>query len=186
VRVGSLHRQTIAARAMPVAPDARSAGDAPAAADGACARAGAWAGNAMLGWGHGMQRVNAREHHAFFGNFRAFAREQLPHFGRWPHRHLFLFPLDSMFAPRWLLPSMVAHTGSGYTTPGLDVTVPYLVSLPPAPDSALLLPRKRLVFLMASPSRNAVRRELAAQLRVATAHMRSQRTAPQVELYETE
>ena len=29
--------------------------------------------NAMLGWGHGMQRVNAREHHSFFGDFKRFA-----------------------------------------------------------------------------------------------------------------
>ena len=142
--------------------------------------------NAMLGWGHGMQRVNAREHHAFFGDFKTFARKQLPHFAKWPHRHLFLFPLDSMFAPRWLLPSMVAHTGSGYTTAGLDVTVPYLVSLPPQPKNADLAPRKRFVFLMASPSRNLVRTELAAQLRIATTRMRSDASAPKVELYETD
>ena len=73
--------------------------------------------NAMLGWGHGMQRVNAREHHAFFGDFKTFARKQLPHFAKWPHRHLFLFPLDSMFAPRWLLPSMVAHTAPATRRP---------------------------------------------------------------------
>lgn len=143
--------------------------------------------NAMLGWGHGMQRVNSREHHAFFGNFPAFARKELPHFAKWPHRHLFLFPLDSMFAPKWLLPSMVAHTGSGYTTAGLDVTVPYLVSLPPAPADAWSAPRGRLVFLMASPSRNLVRKELAAQLRVAVTRMRADpRRAPNVELYETD
>ena len=142
--------------------------------------------NAMLGWGHGMQRVNSREHHAFFGNFPAFAKAQLPHFAKWPHRHLFLFPLDSMFTPRWLLPSMVAHTGSGYTTAGLDVTVPYLVSLPPPPANADSAPRRRLVFLMASPSRNAVRSELAAQLRVAVSRMRADVSAPRVELYETD
>jgi hypothetical protein len=56
--------------------------------------------NSMLGWGHGMQRINARAHHAFFDNFGRFAKENLPHYARFPHRHLFLFPLDSMFSPK--------------------------------------------------------------------------------------
>eukprot|EP00908_Phaeocystis_cordata_P014469 Transcript_25566.p1 GENE.Transcript_25566~~Transcript_25566.p1 ORF type:complete len:406 (+),score=199.73 Transcript_25566:65-1282(+) len=140
--------------------------------------------NAMLGWGHGMQRVNAAAHHRFFGNFRTFARESLPHFARWPHRHLFLFPLDSMFSPKWLRQSMIAHTGAGYIgQSNIDVPVPYLVSLPPQPAEAADAnrPRERLVFLMASPSRNKVRVEVARQLREArTAH------GSQVELYETD
>ena len=103
--------------------------------------------NAMLGWGHGMQRVNAAAHHRFFGDFDRFARESLPHFERWPHRHLFLFPLDSMFSPKWLKRSMVAHTGAGYVAKSsIDVPVPYLVSLPPVPAGALSGPRERLVF----------------------------------------
>jgi hypothetical protein len=130
--------------------------------------------NAMLGWGHGMQRVNARAHHAFFGGFDRFSREQLPHFARWPHRHLFLFPLDSMFAPKWLRGSMIAQTGAGYTSPErLDVTVPYLVSLPSsatAPQSPNAT-RRNFIFLMASPSRNKVRLEVARQLREARAAM---------------
>ena len=50
--------------------------------------------NAMLGWGHGMTRVNAAAHHSFFGGFEKWSKQHLPHFARWPHRHLFLFPLD--------------------------------------------------------------------------------------------
>ena len=92
--------------------------------------------NAMLGWGHGMQRVNSAAHHAFFGNFPKFAREHLPHFARYPHRHLFLFPLDSMFAPKWLKHSMVAHTGAGYIgTASIDVPVP---RLPPPRSRAVV------------------------------------------------
>ena len=129
--------------------------------------------NAMLGWGHGMQRVNAKAHHAFFGDFPRFARENLPHFARYPHRHLFLFPLDSMFAPKWLRGSMLAHTGSGYiSSERLDVPVPYLVSLPStaiATASPNADTRTNLVFLMASPSRNQVRVEVARQLREAAA-----------------
>ena len=138
--------------------------------------------NAMLGWGHGMQRVNAAAHHRFFGNFGAFARESLPHYERYPHRHLFLFPLDSMFAPKWLRRSMIAHTGAGYIGQSkIDVPVPYLVSLPPQPQGALSRRRERLVFLMASPSRNKVRVEVARQLREARATH-----AGRVELYETD
>ena len=93
--------------------------------------------NAMLGWGHGMQRVNAAAHHQFFGNFGAFARKSLPHYERYAHRHLFLFPLDSMFSPKWLRRSMIAHTGAGYIGQSkIDVPVPYLVSLPPQPAGA--------------------------------------------------
>ena len=132
--------------------------------------------NAMLGWGHGMQRVNSRHHHEFFGNFQRFARTQLPHFQRWPHRHLFLFPLDSMFAPKWLKGSMIAQTGAGYTSADrLDVTVPYLVSLPTAVTTGSIEPtvaRRNFVFLMASPSRNKVRVEVARQLREAAAAAR--------------
>ena len=159
--------------------------------------------NAMLGWGHGMQRVNSAAHHAFFGNFPKFAREHLPHFARYPHRHLFLFPLDSMFAPKWLKHSMVAHTGAGYIgTASIDVPVrralcrphspcaglcsaksrvfllrdrlapaaqvPYLVSLPKLP-AARAAERENFVFLMASPSRNKVRSEVARELREARA-----------------
>ena len=58
--------------------------------------------NAMLGWGHGMTRVNAAAHHSFFGGFEKWSKQHLPHFARWPHRHLFLFPLDTMFTPKWL------------------------------------------------------------------------------------
>lgn len=129
--------------------------------------------NAMLGWGHGMHRVNAKHHNAFVRNFTRFAREQLPHFATWPHRHLFLFPIDSMFAPKWLKGSMLAHTGSGYiSSKQLDVPVPYLVSLPsasiaPSTIAASAQPRTNLVFLMASPSRNKVRYEVAGQLREA-------------------
>ena len=112
--------------------------------------------NAMLGWGHGMQRVNARAHHAFFDNFAKFARDNLPHYARWAHRHLFLFPLDSMFSPRWLRHSMIAHTGSGIIASGLDVPVPYLVSLPPVAARPAASARENFVFLMASPSRNKV------------------------------
>ena len=125
--------------------------------------------NAMLGWGHGMQRVNAKHHHAFFGDFARFAREQLPHFAKYPHRHLFLFPLDSMFAPKWLRGSMLAHTGSGYiSSDRLDVPVPYLVSLPtsslgPIVSTGTAATRANLVFLMASPSRNKVRAQLQKQ-----------------------
>ena len=126
--------------------------------------------NAMLGWGHGMQRVNSKAHHAFFGSFKRFAATSLPHFSRWPHRHLFLFPLDSMFAPKWLTGSMIAHTGAGYLSTGragpIDVSVPYLVSLPKPPSDAPP-PRDTFVFLMASPSRNKVRVEVARQLREA-------------------
>ncbi|EOD11283.1 hypothetical protein EMIHUDRAFT_214563 [Emiliania huxleyi CCMP1516] len=113
--------------------------------------------NAMLGWGHGMSRVNGPAHHAFFGSFDKFARDSLPHFARWPHRHLFLFPLDSMFMPKWLGGSMLAHTGAGYRNKSrLDVTIPYLASLPrelvrAQPDAGA---RSTRVFLMASPSRN--------------------------------
>lgn len=118
--------------------------------------------NAMLGWGHGMQRVNSEAHHAFFDNFGLFAREHLPHFGRWPHRHLFLFPLDSMHMPKWLGGSMLAHTGAGYRNRSMiDVPVPYLVSLPrEALDAPLDSPRTNVVFLMASPSRNEARLRL--------------------------
>ena len=138
--------------------------------------------NAMLGWGHGMQRVNAAAHHQFFGNFGAFARKSLPHYERYAHRHLFLFPLDSMFSPKWLRRSMIAHTGAGYIGQGkIDVPVPYLVSLPPQPAGALSRRRERLVFLMASPSRNKVRVEVARQLREARATH-----AGRVELYETD
>ena len=138
--------------------------------------------NAMLGWGHGMQRVNAAAHHRFFGSFSTFARESLPHYERYPHRHLFLFPLDSMFAPKWLRRSMIAHTGAGYIGQSkIDVPVPYLVSLPPQPQGALSRRRERLVFLMASPSRNKVRVEVARQLREARAVH-----AGRVELYETD
>ena len=109
--------------------------------------------NAMLGWGHGMQRVNGKAHHAFFDDFPRFVKNNLPHFDRWPHRHLFLFPLDSMFSPKFLKKSMVAHTGAGYISTGsIDTPVPYLVSLPRAPATADT--RGNFVFLMASPSRN--------------------------------
>ena len=127
--------------------------------------------NAMLGWGHGMSRVNGPAHHAFFGSFDKFARDSLPHFARWPHRHLFLFPLDSMFMPKWLGGSMLAHTGAGYRNKSrLDVTIPYLASLPrelvrAQPDAGA---RSTRVFLMASPSRNKVRSEVARQLREAS------------------
>ena len=138
--------------------------------------------NAMLGWGHGMQRVNSAAHHRFFGNFDRFARESLPHYERWPHRHLFLFPLDSMFSPKWLKRSMVAHTGASYVAKSsIDVPVPYLVSLPPVTPGALAGPRERLVFLMASPSRNKVRVEVARQLREAR-----KTEGSRVELYETD
>jgi hypothetical protein len=116
--------------------------------------------NAMLGWGHGMTRVNAAAHHAFFDHFDRFSREHLPHLSRWPHRHLFLFPLDSMFMPRWLGGSMLVHTGAGYRNRSrIDVPVPYLVSLPKEAlrASASGFPRTNTVFLMASPSRNKVR-----------------------------
>ena len=127
--------------------------------------------NAMLGWGHGMSRVNGPAHHAFFGSFDKFARDSLPHFARWPHRHLFLFPLDSMFMPKWLGGSMLAHTGAGYRNKSrLDITIPYLASLPrelvrAQPDAGA---RSTRVFLMASPSRNKVRSEVARQLREAS------------------
>lgn len=129
--------------------------------------------NAMLGWGHGMTRVNAAAHHAFFDNFDRFSREHLPHFSRWPHRHLFLFPLDSMFMPKWLGGSMLAHTGAGYRNRSrIDVPIPYLVSLPKealsAPSSAS--PRTNTVFLMASPSRNKVRPASAPCLRGSPSH----------------
>ena len=140
--------------------------------------------NAMLGWGHGMQRVNARAHHAFFDDFARFSREQLAHYARWPHRHLFLFPLDSMFSPKWLRRSMIAHTGSGIIASGLDVTIPYLVTLPRstggAPSTGL---RRNFVFLMASPSRNKVRAEVARQLRLASAGPSAR---GRIELYETD
>jgi hypothetical protein len=123
--------------------------------------------NAMLGWGHGMTRVNAAAHHAFFDDFDRFSREHLPHFSRWPHRHLFLFPLDSMFMPKWLGGSMLAHTGAGYRNRSrLDVSVPYLVSLPKeALDAPAAAARTNTVFLMASPSRNKVRPASAPCLR---------------------
>jgi len=96
---------------------------------------------------------------AFFSDFSTFSRQNLPHFARHPHRHLFLFPIDSMFMPKWLGSSMLAHTGAGYRNKSrIDMTVPHLVSLPrdllaaPTPGSQ----RKTHVFLMASPSRNKV------------------------------
>ncbi|KAL1508275.1 hypothetical protein AB1Y20_004390 [Prymnesium parvum] len=140
--------------------------------------------NAMLGWGHGMQRVNAAAHHAFFGDFARFAREHLPFFARYPHRHLFLFPLDSMFAPKWLKHSMIAHTGAGYTSSAaIDVPVPYLVSLPQLRSAPA--DRDNFVFLMASPSRNPVRAEVARQLREAAAS-RAAAARGGIELYETD
>ena len=90
--------------------------------------------NAMLGWGHGMTRVNARHHHDFFGNFDKFAAAQLPHFARWKHRHLFLFPLDSMFAPKWLKGKCRAHRRQvrAPEQDRRDGAVPRLAAAPPA------------------------------------------------------
>lgn len=90
---------------------------------------------------------------------------------------------------------MIAHTGAGYIAGGLDVPMPYLVSLPgasgPAPAPAA---RDTFVFLMASPSRNKVRVEVARQLREAAAAQRrrggasaaSSRRWERIELYETD
>ena len=141
--------------------------------------------NAMLGWGHGMTRVNGRAHHSFFGAFPRFAKENLPHFARWPHRHLFLFPLDSMFMPSFLKYSMVGHTGSGYVN-GLDVPMPYLVSAPPSAIYAPSTRRTNFIFLMASPSRNKVRSEVARQLRAARASADPTGGRGKIELYETD
>ena len=51
-----------------------------------------------------MTRVNGRAHHAFFGKFDTWATSHLEHFPRAAHRHLFLFPLDSMFMPKCAIP----------------------------------------------------------------------------------
>jgi len=123
--------------------------------------------NAMLGWGHGMQRVNAKAHHAFFDNFGKWTADNLPHYAKYAHRHLFLFPLDSMFSPKWLRGAMISHTGAGYVSGGRDVTVPYLVSLPQDAVYAPPEPRQNFLFLMASNSRNPVRSEVARQMRAA-------------------
>ena len=141
--------------------------------------------NAMLGWGHGMQRINARAHHAFFDGFPKWTREHLPHYQRYPHRHLFLFPLDSMFSPLWLRGAMISHTGAGYVSGARDVPVPYLVSLPAAAVYAPPEPRTNFVFLMASNSRNPVRSEVARQLRAASATPGATHGRGKVELYET-
>ena len=138
--------------------------------------------NAMLGWGHGMTRVNAAAHHSFFGGFEKWSKQHLPHFARWPHRHLFLFPLDTMFTPKWLTGAIVSHTGAKYVHPNkIDVTVPYLVSLPP-PPAETPPPRTTLLFLMASPSRNKVRVEVARQMREAARASGS----GEIELHETD
>ena len=142
--------------------------------------------NAMLGWGNGMQRVNAKAHHAFFGDFKRFARTHLPHFATFPHRHLFLFPLDSMFSPSWLRPGILSHTGAGYVSGGRDVPVPYLVSLPASAVYAPPEPTTNFVFLMASNSRNKVRAEIAAQLRAARGAPDATRGRGRIELYETD
>ena len=55
--------------------------------------------NSMLSWGAGLERSpsNRAAHDAFYGDFAGFSRRHLPHFSTRPHRHLFLFPLDSIF-----------------------------------------------------------------------------------------
>eukprot|EP00965_Chrysotila_dentata_P220468 6191794-Pleurochrysis_carterae.AAC.2 len=64
--------------------------------------------NAVLGWGKGMKRFNRQAHQKFFSDFPRFIAEYLPHFRKFPHRHLFLFPVDSMFTPRFLAKAMTS------------------------------------------------------------------------------
>lgn len=80
---------------------------------------------------------------------------------------------------------MVAHTGAGYISPAaIDVPVPYLVSLPKMTRIGAAQ-RENLVFLMASPSRNTVRGEVARQLRDAIASGKAAKRG-KIELYETD
>ena len=132
--------------------------------------------NAMLSWGHGLKRVNPEAHHTFFNNFSRFAREMIPFFASVPHRHLFLFPIDSMFIPKSLHGSIVAHTGARYVSGHrLDITVPYYMQTPidiadredtlaSYPEEGSEGERPISIFMMADLDRNWIRKEIFKQL----------------------
>ena len=118
--------------------------------------------DAILGWGHGLSRINPEAHHNVL-NWDTWATHNLPHWRRVPHRHVILFNMNSDQVPSGMTPATVLHLGPTITHPH-HIIVPYLILERPFFVPHKAEPRSIFAYVQMTPSRNWIRRVVARQL----------------------
>lgn len=117
----------------------------------------------ILGWGHGLSRVNPSAHGTVLA-WDAWATRNLHAWHRLPHRHLILFNMNDEQVPLEMNPATVVHLGP-VKTERHHIIVPYLIL-----ERSLFLrhprPRKRtFAYVQMTTSRNPIRKSIQRQLR---------------------
>lgn len=125
--------------------------------------------DALLGWGHGLQRINPEAHRAFWSE--RWAPRHLAHWSTHTSRHVILDNMNSDQVPRWWGGATAVHLGPTRLGPH-HIIVPYLIhqlALQPsvwgAKHTAGAAKRPTRVFLQMNPSRNPIRKIIGDQLR---------------------
>ncbi len=120
--------------------------------------------NTILGWGHGLSRINAGAHRNIL-NWNDWATRNLHSWTRFPHRHILLYNMNANQVPPSMNSATVLHLGPSRTRSN-HIIVPYLIL-----EKAFFAPngpvkdRSIFAYVQMTQSRNSIRKLIWKELK---------------------
>ena len=120
--------------------------------------------NTILGWGHGLSRIDHKMHKQATRHWNEWASRHLVAWKQYSHRHIILYNMNGDQVPLQMLPATVLHLGPARLRPQ-HIVVPYLILEESFFKKTTRAPKRDLfAYLQSSSSRNHIRGKIAHQM----------------------